>query len=278
MRRLLLMLSVLLGAPALADPAACGGEVACEIDGGSYHLLLPDAWLGGPAVIHLHGLGGSGARGTKNTGLVETVTGRGYALILPSGEPWLELASQPTDWAVRDGTTGRRDDIAFLRAVLDDAAARAGIDRGRVLMTGFSRGGSMVWDVACHAPGTAAAYAPAAGGFWKPLPESCTGPVRMQHSHGFTDGVVPLEGRRIPIETPVITQGDIFAGLQIWRRTMGCGSKADGHEIDGPLWRKRWTKCAAGGSLELILHAGGHGPAPGWMATAIDWFEGAPKG
>ena len=59
-----------------------------------------------------------------------------------------------------------RDDVAFIRSVIDDAAERFHLDRDRVLLTGFSRGASMVWDVACIAPDTATAYASVSGGFW----------------------------------------------------------------------------------------------------------------
>ena len=68
---------------------------------------------------------------------------------------------------MRDGTPPWRDEGAFARAVLDDLAQRYAVDRKRVLMTGFSRGGSMVWDIACHDPAGFAAFAPAAGAFWR---------------------------------------------------------------------------------------------------------------
>lgn len=37
------------------------------------------------------------------------------------------------------------------------------------------------------------------------------------------------------------------------------------------LWRKRWS-CELG-SLELVLHKGGHGLPKGWTKIALDWFE-----
>ncbi|MEO1277156.1 MAG: hypothetical protein AAFV96_17910, partial [Pseudomonadota bacterium] len=73
-----------------------------------------------------------------------------------------------------------RDDVEFLAAVLRDSASR-GVDRDRVLLAGFSRGGSMVWDLACRAPVMARAYAPIAGAFWEPLSERCAGPVDLYH-------------------------------------------------------------------------------------------------
>jgi hypothetical protein len=45
--------------------------------------------------------------------------------------------------------------------------------------------------------------------------------------------------------------------------------------VEGPVWSKRWTDCAAG-ALSLVLHAGGH-DVPGWWAgRVLDWFEAQP--
>jgi polyhydroxybutyrate depolymerase len=37
------------------------------------------------------------------------------------------------------------------------------------------------------------------------------------------------------------------------------------------LWRKLWS-CESG-SLELVLHKGGHGFPTGWTKIVLDWFE-----
>ena len=257
-----------LAIPGLAQ--ACGGDEACGIEDGTYHIALPDGWDGGPAVIHLHGFGGAGERVIANNGFVSGFTGRGYALIAPTGARW-RGDEGPRDWSVRDGFTYLREDVAFLNAVLDDAAARHGVARDQVLMTGFSRGGSMTWEVACLAPDTAAAYAPASGGFWLPEVTDCAGPVHLLHSHGFSDTVVPLEGRRIDLPEGTITQGDVWRGLTVWRGEMGCRSNASDHLTDSPIWRKSWP-CESG-SLELALFPGGHSLPGGWSAMVLDWFE-----
>lgn len=251
----------------------CGGpDAPCRIDGGQYHIVVPEKWKGGPAVIHLHGYGSSGATVVGNDGFASLFTARGYALIAPTALPWTE--GEPSDWSVRDGwQTYPRRDAAFLRKVLADAVVRAGIDPDRVLLTGFSRGGSMVWDVACLMPDFARGYAPAAGGFWLPMPEDCSGPADILHVHGFADPIVPLEGRAIhnAAEDFIFTQADIWAGLQLWRRENGCPPNAAEIEITEAFWHKRW-QCESAG-LELVLHKGKHGLPPGWATTVLDWFE-----
>lgn len=116
---------LLAAGPALA--LDCGGGEPCRVAGGEYHIAVPEDWQGGPAVLHLHGYGGSGAKVVRNKGFTGKFTARGYAVIAPTALPWRE--GKPTDWSVRDGwITYPRDDLAFLRDVLADAAARAGVD------------------------------------------------------------------------------------------------------------------------------------------------------
>lgn len=270
-RLTLLCLGLLLAFPAAAD-GPCGSPGAeCPVEGGFYRLALPEgAEAPVPALIYLHGWGGSSAGVMKNRAMRETLAARGYALIAPEGIPSAHHRNR--DWGVRDGSRHPRDDLAFLGRVLDDAA-RHGVARDRVLMAGFSRGASMVWDVACHAPGTARAYAPVAGAFWEPLPAACAGPVALFHTHGWSDRVVSLEGR--PVAGGRLTQGDVFLGLRLLREALGCDPQMPDTapvEADGSLWLRQWDNCAEG-RLDLMLHPGGHAVPPGWLDRALDWFE-----
>lgn len=257
-----------------APAADCGvpaGE--CPTEHGLYRLAMPPGNEGGavPAVMFVHGWGGSSEGVMKNAAMLSTLAERGYALIAPEGMRTSPEREQK-NWAVRDGRQYERDDIAFLREVLDDAATH-GVDRGRILMAGFSRGGSMVWDVACHAPGTARAYAPVAGAFWEPLPGRCEAPVDLFHTHGWADRTVPLEGRAVAGGT--LTQGDAFASLRILRMALGCNPQMPDTapmEAEGNLWLRHWGRCPEG-TLDLMLHPGGHSVPKGWLVRALDWFE-----
>lgn len=266
-------LSGLVAALALAAPAqaGCAAEDApCQIETGSYHVLLPETpQQGGPAVVFLHGWAARGADMLRMSAMVAAIQARGYALILPDGLPREDGPGQ--SWAFMPDRPGPRDEIAFLDAVADDAATRFDLDRGRMLLAGYSIGGSMTSYVACAAPASFAAYAPVAGGFWRPHPEACAGPVRLFHTHGWTDQTVPLEGRKI---YEGFVQGDVFATFEIWRRTFGCGNRyPDAASVDDWLWLRSWTDCAAGGELTAALHAGGHSVPEGWATIALDWFE-----
>ncbi len=268
---------------ACADPAAadCLDQAGpCKIDMGEYHIMRPAGALGDlPAVMFLHGYGGNGAGVYKNSGLVDAVLARGYALIAPSGRD--RDGSEGMRWSFHPDFPETRDETAFLRAVLDDAAANYGIDRDRVLLSGFSIGGSMTAYAACEDPTLAAAYAPVAGNVWRPYPATCAGPVKMLHTHGWTDTTVPLEGRFLGkaegLQTR-IAQGDAFDAMQLWRATNGCTEmRADAFDMDdGDFWHRRWDRCTPGSALEFVLWPGTHAVPKGWADMALDWFEGLP--
>lgn len=272
-RRFLTALAVVVALPASPAAAAeCGRpEADCEVPGGTYRLALPPETGPAPAVVFLHGWGGSAAGVMRNDGMLRTLAARGHALIAPQG---LARPSHPNaDWGVQDGQAHPRDDVAFLAAVIDDAAGH-GVDRERVLLAGFSRGSSMVWDLACRAPRTARAYAPVAGAFWQPMPQDCAGPVDLFHTHGWRDRTVPLEGR--PVADGTLRQGDVWASLALLRQANGCTSgRPDEMPIDHDIWTRRWD-CPQG-RIDLMLHPGRHGLPSGWLDRALDWFEALEK-
>ncbi len=253
----------------------CGAPGSpCQTESGVYNAVLPDDASDSvrlPAFLHLHGLGGSGDKVVGNKRFARAITGQGYMLIAPTGLRW--AGGGPTDWSVRDGSPAERDEEAFILEVIADAERRFDLDRKRIILSGFSRGGSMVWDLACHAPQHFAAFAPGGGGFWRPLPRQCKSPVRLFHVHGWKDRVVPLEGRKIP-EKP-IHQGNLFAGIQIFGAANGCALERPLEaEIADPLWIKTFVDCTEGSSLKFAVHPGEHQLPKGWAATIAAWFEG----
>ena len=264
------------GALLLAPPvrADCAGEPgACGTPSGGYHIVLPEDAAGPvPAVVFLHGWGSSGEGILRGMGIDEEAAARGWSVIAPDGVPRGQ-GRDGLSWSFHpERREGRRDEAAFLREVVSDAVERHGVDPGRVMLAGFSIGGSMASYVACEDPGAFAAYAPVGGSFWRPHPEACAGPVRLLHTHGWRDATVPLEGREVGSG---IEQGDVFRAFEIWRETNGCDAmRADRFETAGAFWRRAWDRCAPGTALELALFDGGHGVPEGWTGMALDWFEG----
>ena len=253
---------------------ACGGPTVCQIDSGVYYVERPVGPGPHPAIVFLHGWGGSGKGQMKNRKLIDAFRARGYAVIAPTGQPrsrgrsgyrWNAFAAKEV-----------RDDVTFLRAVADDAAARFRLKRDRMVLGGFSGGGMMTWRVACDAPDSFSAYVPIAGLLWRPLPASCGGPVRLLHTHGWSDPVVPIEGRAVAGGR--LKQGDLFKGMDLMRRANGCQrDNPNAFDVRGSFWLRSWTNCAPKSALEFALHSGGHALPRGWSAMALDWLDGQGK-
>lgn len=264
------MAAALGSAPAMAG---CGPDPAsCVIPGGDYELELPAS--GGnalPVVMFLHGAGGSGRTVMGNRRLVNSLVSRGYAVVAPTASRRFRN-SRGYVWNFYPGWEGR-DAARFIRDVADDAANQFDLDRDRILLAGFSAGAFMVNYLACDQPDSFAAYAPASGGFWRPMPEVCKGPVKLFQTHGWADKTVPLEGRILG--NGRFEQGDIFAGLEIWRSANGCvGQDPENTSETGIFWRRKWGGCAPGSALEMAMFQGGHTVPAGWGAMVLDWFEG----
>ncbi|MHA3978411.1 CE1 family esterase [Halovulum sp. GXIMD14794] len=279
-RTLLAALAALIATALPSGAQDCGQDgPACEVPLGSYRMAIPEGEppaSGWPALLFYHGAGGTGARTLSNTGMVDTFLDHGFAVIAPDGLPRPGSRFGP-GWSFHPEREKLRDEAQFTRQLIDDAARRHRVDRDRVLMSGFSIGGSLVWYLACEDPSLARAYAPVAGAFWRPHPvtEDCAGPVQLLHTHGWRDTTVPLEGR--PLGGGTILQGDVFYGLSVLRELNGCEIlRADTFDTSGSFWRRSWTECTPGTALEFALHTGGHSVPAGWSEMALDWFEALP--
>lgn len=258
--------------------AACTESAApvCETPSGSYHIALPATPApdtGYPYVMFLHGAGGTSAGIMRMRGMIDGLTAAGYAVIAPQGLPWRRRSGGI--WGFIPGILpdDARDEAAFFYEVHEDAMARFQITKDKGILSGFSAGAFMVSYLACDTPEAFFAYAPVSGGFWRPHPTECAGPVRLLQTHGWRDRTVPLEGR--PLGTRFL-QGDIVEGLALWRAVNGCDDPApDGYRDTGPFLRRHW-QCAPGSALEFALFPGGHQVPQGWAEMMVEWVEALP--
>ena len=170
-----------------------------------------------------------------------------------------------------DGTPlAHRDDIAFLHAVVADAEQRFPVDRARVFATGFSIGGSMVWDLACHGAEGFAAFMPFSGDFWTPYPTQCeSGPVDVRHTHADNDHTFPMDGR--PLMNGQFHQGNLHQGMAILEATDGCAVDPDKKGREGDLDCQSWGKCSSGKVMELCIHHEDHQIEGRWLKSAVEW-------
>jgi dienelactone hydrolase len=162
---------MILAGPVLADEVAGAEKV---VFGQVFGWWLPaeDGTAGGtprPAVIGLHGCGGlytrSGELNARERGMTELLRSRGFHVLLPDSftpRDLRELCTVPL--AQRNlRAAGRRVDI---HAALDWLAARPDVDRTRIVVMGWSHGGSAVLAALNHRIGVQPLQARAAVAFY----------------------------------------------------------------------------------------------------------------
>lgn len=275
-----LLLAIAAAMPAMpATAAGCdigGRDNACATRNGHYRIRTPEGRGPWPTVVYLYGSLGISADVVGNEGFVRAFTDRGYAVIVPAA---LDLRysdrTKGSGWHLRnERIRNARDETAFIGEVLKDAALRHGIDRKRVLIAGMSRGGFLTWDIACHAPRLAAAYAPVAAGYLGAIPERCAAPVRLLHTHGRGDPIVPLAPGR-GWRSGGARMEPLAQALDAVARAGNCVPPQAPRrflEYDRSAW-----DCPQGSDLQLMLHDGGHIVPLSWFSAVIDWFEGGRR-
>ncbi len=189
-----------------------------------------------PVVLFLHG---SGERGGDNRAQVSV--GLGPTLLRHPPE-WPLLAVFPQ---LPDGASWRDDHAAAAMRVLEDACASAGGDATRVALTGLSRGGYGVWELANRWPGRFKALVPLCGGLTRPVPGSDLYvnvrdasvdafqhvAARLSHLpcwlvHGARDSVIPVsQSRRMAMALA-------GAGATVHYREL----PEAGHDVWGPAY------------------------------------------
>ncbi|MPQ96813.1 polyhydroxybutyrate depolymerase [Modestobacter sp. I12A-02628] len=249
-----------------------------------------------PLVLNLHGSSSNGPAQQDISGLRAVADEEGFVVAAPSGA--LPLAPQtPPDpngswaWNVPGVPTtagafppaGARDDVAFLRDVVDTVSAQLCTDRTRTYATGYSGGGRMASTLACRAADVVAAIAPVAGlRAGRPDPddtsvpevEDCSPsrPVPVITFHGQQDPVNPYQGNadlRWGYTTPV--------AVQTWARLDGCRRGPEATQVSEHVTELSYTTCAGGAEVTLYrVSDGGHTwpgsdvPAQGPVTQEID--------
>ncbi len=231
--------------------AACGPDSNCKIGDRHYRIRMPAGHDGKTpigAIVFAHGYTGNARQAVQSKGFAAMARKMNMALISTksAGRGWT-LPGSPSH-----GKVAGADELAYFDRVLDDAARRFPIDRGRLIATGFSAGGMMVWNLACHRSKKFAGFVPIAGTFWAPLPSTCTtSPASIVHVHGDADKTVPLKGRPIR-ETH---QGNVFRVLDMYARHGKFGAPS-AMTVRG--LRCQMRRNSDGHVLNFCIYKGGH--------------------
>ncbi|MDP8927909.1 MAG: hypothetical protein M3O70_04835 [Actinomycetota bacterium] len=266
------------GSPALPEPAPGASNhhearlVGCEgiapttagvmtrqidVDGTmrTYLLAVPRSYSGTralPLLLNFHGYGSNAPQQAAYSRLNELGSRRGFLVVTPEG------SGSPARWTLPDTVPGV-DEVAFVRALLDELRARWCIDEQRLYATGMSNGAAFAALLACELDGRIAAVAAVAG---INLVEPCESgaPVSVIAFHGTADSVVPYAGGRIFDSVEVRSVGEAVAG---WAGHNRCASDADEARVSDNVRRRAYVGCAAGTAVRLYSVEGGSHTWPG---------------
>lgn len=212
-----------------------GEEITISVGGlnRTYVAYAPANMVARPGVVMvLHGGSGT-ARGIMGSVRMNPVADQqGFLAIYP------QAAGEGARW--NSGTAisaGGPDDIAFLRAVIADVAQRYNADPSRVYAGGISSGGSMLYALACQAPGMVRAIAPVAANMSQEQQAACNpsqGTPIMMFS-GTDDPLMVYNGG--PAELQIGQRGNDNAGshtlvgaprtIEFWAARNGCGAPSE---------------------------------------------------
>ena len=172
-----------------------------------------------PLVVDLHGSNANGEVQSEISALQAVADVNQFIVVNPTGDIAFPQTLPGGNWAwnvpgvpLTSGTyppEGSRDDVAFLRTVVEAVDAAGCVDERRVFATGFSGGGRMASALACEASDIFATIAPVAGlragrpdpaALTQPELDTCTPerPVAVVTFHGTADFVNPYLGNTDP--------------------------------------------------------------------------------
>lgn len=262
---------------------AVGGAQSVNITVGgaqrSYLVHVPASLSARPGVVMvLHGGRGTG-EGIMETARMNAVADQnGFLAVYP------EATGEGARW--NSGTAasaGGPDDIAYLRAVIADLAQRYGADPGRVFATGISSGGSMLYALACQAPGMIRAIAPVAANMSEGQRATCNPaqgtPIMMFSGTEdplmvFNGGAPELQiGQRGNPNAGADTLMSAPATIAFWAARNGCGgaSEAGLQDVanDDTTVTQITYSCGANATYMFRINGGGHAWPGGATARRI---------
>lgn len=269
------------GGPADGGAVTCptglrgGDHVMLTLESGGltreYTVHVPTSYAGTdpvPLVLDFHGYTSDAGQQALLSGMDDKADEEGFVSVHANGY----MRSWNAGDCCGGSMSGGIDDVAFVRALIDDVASRVCIDRRRVYATGMSNGGFLSHRLACQASDVIAAIAPVAGVIGVPDEECAPGrAVPVMHFHGTSDRIVPYEGGGISGFRSVADTVDS------WATRNGCTDTAEVTHMMGDTTCETRDACDAGAEVTLCTIEGfghwwpGNGSDVGIDATDAMW-------
>jgi polyhydroxybutyrate depolymerase len=142
----------------------------------------------------------------------------GYIVVFPNGYsrlPGGKFATWNAGLCCGPAVKKQSDDVAVIRAIIQDMQQRAHVDAKRIFVDGMSNGGMMSYRLACELSGTVSAIAAVAG---TDNTQRCqpAKPVAVLHIHSKDDDHVPFEGGKGQQSMADVSFNSVPATVQKW--------------------------------------------------------------
>lgn len=265
---LLFVLLVMTADPTPLTPGEHQRKLPVDGRDRNYLIHVPksyDATKPTPVVLVFHGGGSNAAQTAQFTGMNEKSDEAGFLAVYPNGTGRLE---QFLTWNAGNccghAQNQKVDDVAFVRALLDDFGGVANVDKRRVFATGISNGAMISYRLASDLSNRIAAIAPVGGPMGT---ESCSPqrPVPVMHFHGTDDKFAPFAGGIGEKSLSRTRFLSVEHSISAWVKANGCqtepGVTEEAQKIkDGTrVIRKTYGGGRNGSEVVLfIIDGGGH--------------------
>lgn len=221
-----------------------------------------------PVVITMHGAGGGAASMMDGNGWTKKADAAGFIVVAPEGlPPRLHAASNfltnPRVWnsgQLRENSPRAKiDDIAYIRALLDELAKRVPYDNKRVYAAGHSNGGGMAFRLGAEMSDRLAAISTVAGqmAVEEPKPDR---PLPTLYILGTEDPLLPLAGGESTLPWGKRTTPPVKSFLTEWAEAIGCLPEPRTLSEDAEMEKVVYPSANDGPTL-TVLYLKGHGHA-----------------
>ncbi len=239
----------------------------------TYLLHIPahyDTIRRAPLVIVLHGHGESAENFEKYTGMSEKADREGFIAVYPQAQ------GDPSDWHTAIDGPRKRDDIAFVRDIINALERSYRIDHRRIYAAGHSNGGIMTYRLASTLSDKLAAVGVTAGSIGMiddrgdtlriaPPPH----PVSVIHFHGLADPSVPYHGG--PESDGPDNIVSVKNTISFWISADHCPLAPDSRTVsaDRNVIVESYRPCAKGSEVTLYTIIDG---THRWPGDEVPWY------
>ncbi len=222
-----------------------------------------------PLVVVLHGCGQSADEFDHGTGWSRLADGHGFVVVFPQQQP----SNNPKNcfsWFVPGDIERDQGEAHSIHQMVECAAAKYGVDRSRVFVTGLSAGGAMASVMLATYPDVYAGGAIIAG-----LPYGCASSVQQALEAMFTEQTSTAQdlGNRVRAASghrgpwpriavwhgsadPIVKPSNAEQIIRQWANVHGLDGGPTHSETIGGHTRREWTDADGTTVIEAISIAG----------------------